>query len=369
MSINKIPAKITAILLTPLGFLLVYIFSNKPEMTERLYSEAVYPPIGKALSRLTGIIPVSVAEIIVLFLPAAFIAYILSALLRSFWHRSFSAKMLLNFTVNLLAAVSIAFFSFIILWGLNYYRLPFASIAGLEVRPASVAELESLCKSLIDRANVLRQEVSVDPEGYVDIPGSTRDILRSCYKGYAAIAGRYPQLAGSYGDPKPVLLSGLMNYTGICGVYFPFTGEANVNISIPEVTLPSTATHEMAHQRGFSREDEANYIAYLVCVNHPDINYRYSGVLLALINSMNALHRSDEELYSKLSDGYGPGIRKDLSQINEFWKKYEGPVERTSNRINNTYLKANNQKDGVKSYGRMVDLLIAEHRQQVLSHK
>lgn len=347
-----------------MGLLLVYFSSGNAEIVEQLYSETVYPSIGKILSSFTGVIPLSVAEIIVLVVPVTLIAYVAAVIKKSFGPHGFSMVPILNLSVSILMIISIVFFSFISLWGLNYYRQPFADLAGLQVRPSSVQELEGLCSSLIERADTLRQSVNVDAEGYVDVPGGTRDILQGCSKGYTAIAERYPQLSGSYGDPKPILLSELMNYTGICGVYFPFTGEANVNVSIPEATLPSTAAHEMAHQRGFSREDEANYIAYLACTHHPDVNYQYSGVLLAMIHSMNALYRSDNELHSKLAEGFSPEVRKDLDQINEFWKKYEGPVEETTERMNNTYLKANNQKDGVQSYGRMVDLLLAEYRQE-----
>ncbi len=364
MNKKRFSYRFSVVLLIPIGLLLVYFSSGNAKIVEQLYSETVYPPIGKILSRLTGVIPLSVAEILVLVAPVALIAYVAAALKKSFSHHGFSMLPILNFAANMLVIVSVVFFSFITLWGLNYYRQPFSDLAGLQIKPSSVQELESLCSSLIDRANSLRQLVNVDAEGYVDVPGSTRDILRGCSKGYTAIAERYPQLGGSYGAPKPILLSVPMNYTGICGVYFPFTGEANVNVSIPEATLPSTAAHEMAHQRGFSREDEANYIAYLACTNHPDVNYRYSGVLLATIHSMNALYRSDSGLHSKLAEGFSPEVRKDLDQLNEFWKKYEGPVEETTERVNNTYLKANNQKDGVQSYGRMVDLLIAEHRQE-----
>lgn len=364
MKESRFSYRFSVVLLIPLGLLLVYFSSGNPKMVEQLYSETVYPPIGRILSRLTGVIPLSVAEIIVLVVPVVLIAYVAAVLKKSFGLRGFSMIPILNFAVNMLMIISFVFFSFITLWGLNYYRQPFADLAGLQIRPSSVQELESLCSSLIDRANTLRQSVNVNADGYVDVPGSTRDILRGCSKGYTVIAERYPQLGGSYGDPKPILLSVPMNYTGICGVYFPFTGEANVNVSIPEVTLPSTAAHEMAHQRGFSREDEANYIAYLACSSHPDVNYRYSGVLLAMIHSMNALYRSDSGLHSRLAEGFSPEVRKDMDQINEFWKKYEGPVEETTERMNNTYLKANNQKDGVQSYGRMVDLLLAEYRQE-----
>lgn len=362
MSIKKLSHKTVIILLLPLGIALVLFSSGNPILIESFYSGKLYPPIGKMLSITTGIFPFSLAEIIVILAPIAFLVYTAAVLVKTFYSRSFKIAVLVNYITNIFVIISITAFTFLGVWGLNYYRMPFSSIAGLEVRPASVEELESLCRTLIERANELRSSVTVNEEGHVDIPGNARDILRNCYKGYDGLADRYRSLYGKYGDPKPILLSELMNYTGICGVYFPFTGEANVNVAIPESTLPSTASHEMAHQRGFSREDEANYISYLACTAHPDVNYKYSGVLLALINSMNALYKSDSAIYSRLSDSYSEDVRNDLEQINEFWKKYEGPVEKTSSRINNTYLKANNQKDGVKSYGRMVDLLIAEHR-------
>jgi len=355
--------KLTISLLLPLAMALIYVSKNSPALVERLYSEGIYLPIGQVLSRVTGILPFSVAELLFLLVPAAFIVYTIILLIKLFKGHGSSHKLIIEYAVNILLIISLGFFSFVGLWGLNYYRMPFASIAGLEVRPASIDELESTCQALIERANALRASVSKNSEGTMDIPGSSRDILNDCYRGYEVIASRYPALAGSYGNPKPILLSELMNYTGICGIYFPFTGEANVNVSIPESSLPSTAAHEMAHQRGFSREDEANYISYLACTAHPDANYKYSGILLALANSMNALHQSDQALFQKTAKGYSEGVLRDLMALNGFWKQYEGPVERTSSKINNTYLKANNQKDGVKSYGRMVDLLIAEHRQ------
>jgi len=361
--INKVILKKLAVsFLLPIGMALIYVSAKSPAIVERLYSEGMYPTIGRTLSKATGIFPFSLAELIFILAPTALIAYTAVILTRMFSDRRGRSRRLLGYIANVTVIFSAAFFTFVFIWGLNYYRMPFASIAGLEVKPASVKELEGLCQDLILRANELRTSVSTASDGSVDIPGSKRDILNNCYKGYEALSSSYPSLSGSYGNPKPILLSELMNYTGICGIYFPYTGEANVNIRIPEATLPSTAAHEMAHQRGFSREDEANYISYLACSAHPDVNYKYSGVLLALINSMNALHNADPDSYSKLSGNYSTAVRNDLVGLNAFWKKYEGPVERTSDRINNTYLKANNQKDGVKSYGRMVDLLIAEHR-------
>lgn len=363
MTYRKIIKKLIALLLIPLGAVLVHFSSKRPDLVEILFSEGAYPYIGGIISRATGIFTFSVAEIAVSLVISVFVIYTISTIIKSFFTGGINFAPLLKYLTNIIIIASVIFFTFLVTWGLNYYRMPFADIAGLEVKPASAAELESLCNTLINKANGLRLSVDTDSEGNMDIPGSSRDILNNCYKGYDAISDRYPYLRGNYGSPKPVFLSELMNYTGICGVYFPFTGEANVNVSIPDSALPYSALHEMAHQRGFSREDEANYISYLACTAHPDVNFKYSGTLLALTNSMNALYKNDFSAFTKLYENYSDGVRHDLEKLDEFWERYEGPVERTTDKINDAYLKANRQKDGVQSYGRMVDLLIAEHRQ------
>ena len=155
-----------------------------------------------------------------------------------------------------------------------------------------------------------------------------------------------------------------MSYEGISGFYFPFTGEPNVNIDIPASIIPCTVCHEMAHQRGFAREDEANFISYLVCSINPDVTFQYSGTLLALINSMNSLYKYAPQKYKTLIATYSKGLNRDLLELDQYWNYYEGPLEKLSTKINNTYLKANLQKNGVFSYGRMVDLLLAENRRQ-----
>jgi len=86
--------------------------------------------------------------------------------------------------------------------------------------------------------------------------------------------------------------------------------------------------------------------------------------MLALIYSMNALADVDYEGYKELIASYSPGMKRDLIDNMEFWSQYEGKVEEIANNINNSYLKSNGQKDGVQSYGRMVDLLLAEYREQ-----
>ena len=126
--------------------------------------------------------------------------------------------------------------------------------------------------------------------------------------------------------------------------------------------LPSTAAHESAHQHGFAREDEANFLSYLACKASGDPDLVYSGYLLATIHAMNALAGADATAFTQLSSQYSPAVLADLRYNNEFWAQYEGKVAEKVTQNNDNYLKSNEQEEGVKSYGRMVDLLIAEYK-------
>ncbi len=360
MKINKKVNSLWFVLLLPIGLILVSLSKKNPDMVEMLYSSGIYKYIGRTLSIITGIFPFSLGEIIIILTIIFVIMSIIKLIYRAL-NKGLKLRDVPSYVKKVLIVFSIIYFIFNIIWGINYYRLPFSKIANIDTRPATIIELEVLCRDLIDKTNSLKTEIELNKEN-MDDEIKPRDILKDAYKGYDEIKNIYPELKGSYGKPKGVLFSKAMSYMGITGMYFPFTGEANVNIDIPHVLLPSTATHEMAHQRGFAREDEANYIAYLTCKLHPDLDFQYSGYILALIHSMNALYRDDREKHSELSKKISDNVKKDFIEIQKYWEKYEGPIEEASNKMNNVYLKSNNQKDGVKSYGRMVDLLIAEYR-------
>lgn len=346
-----------------LGFGLQRLAARAPAWVESAYSRGLFPHIARALSTVFGWLPFSLAEVLVGLLALLALVWLADTVRRvvlqppgrcwaAAWRR-LSA---------LMAVLGAAYLAFILLWGLNYGRQPLAGSIGLQTRPSSVAELADLCSDLIDRTNSLRQQVREDANGFMRLNGSIPDALRRASLGYQRAAALYPVLAGTYSPPKGVWVSPLWSYTGIGGVYFPFTGEANVNVAVPESSIPASAAHEMAHQRGFAREDEANYIAYLVDNLHPDADFRYSGTLSALVSAMNALYAQDPARYQELAARYSPGVRRDLEQLDAYWNAHEGTVSRASNRINDQYLKTNMQAEGVGSYGRMVDLLLAEYR-------
>jgi hypothetical protein len=158
-------------------------------------------------------------------------------------------------------------------------------------------------------------------------------------------------------------LSHFWSYTGITGVYLPLLVEANVNTDQPEYLLPATADHELAHTIGFAREDEAGFVGYLAGISSPYPDYRYSSYADATVRLLNSLMATNADTYAAVAKVVPAPIWRDIAAANDYWQQFAGPVQETSNQINNAYLQANLQTDGVYSYGRMVDLLLAWYEQ------
>jgi hypothetical protein len=156
--------------------------------------------------------------------------------------------------------------------------------------------------------------------------------------------------------PKAVYFSGLMSRLGTSGVYSPFTGEPNYNAIIPDADLPFTVAHEMAHRRGFARESEANFVAFLVCTGSSHPYVRYSGYLGAL-RVLSVLRRLAPERYPAVAALLGEGPRADLRAAERFWSRYAGRLSNASRRLNDAYLRANRVRTGVRNYGEMVSLV------------
>jgi len=256
------------------------------------------------------------------------------------------------------------YLSFLVLWGLNYRRPPYAALAGLDARPATIAELRAVCEKLVAATNRAREGLPEDEAGVARLADGRSGALGRVPPGYEEAARLEPVLEGASAPAKPVRISTALSYLGISGIFSPFTGEANVNMTLPDPDVPFAACHELAHAHGFAREDEANYVGYLACTRHPDPDFRYSGLLAASVYAMNALARMDRDGHAQLDARRAPGVRRDLAALVAWAERYRGPAERVSQAVNNAYLKSQGEKEGVRSYGRMVDLLIAEDRRR-----
>jgi hypothetical protein len=244
--------------------------------------------------------------------------------------------------------------------GINYNRVPLAQALGLELRPSSAQELQLLFALLCKEATGVTENVQTDTQGYFmpakDLREESRTAMQQLGSSYSLFMTYYPQ-------PKPVLFSKGLSYLHIAGIYSPFTIEANYNRDMPPGSIPFSVCHELAHLGGFVREDEANFIAYLACRESGNSDLHYSGLLSAISYVLNALY--DEiriEEYRELYQELPAQVQRDLQQRFAYWQDFSGPVAEVSRSVNDIYLKANDQSEGVKSYGHMVDLLLAYYK-------
>ena len=352
--------------LIPISFLLILLAKNSRFFAEQVFAQHIYKWFSQFISIIIGIFPFSLAELFIYTLPITGIFLLGRYLVRIIRSKENRIQLVLKGLLNILCTLSVGIFLFVILSGMNYYRASFSSYSGLEIRESTIDELYALTESLAFQANELREETyGRNEKGVFALTESKFKVAKLADQAMDELAKTYSVLKGRYSAPKPVLSSKLMSYTEITGIFFPFTMEANVNTDIPDYTIPATMLHELAHLRGFMREDEANYIAYLAGMASDSAELKYSSTMLALIISGNALYEQDPDMYFKIRSQYSEGVLKDIRANSEYWTKYEDTVISTvSNKMNDTYLKANNQTDGVKSYGRMVDLLLANYRKE-----
>ncbi|MCL2579255.1 MAG: DUF3810 domain-containing protein [Oscillospiraceae bacterium] len=351
-------------LLLPFSFLLSGLAATNPYLTELVYSRGIYPVLAGIFGRVFGLFPFSAAEFIVFGGIAVVIGYLAVQIYRMVKRRDVKQRAL-HILATLCCIGGVVYFLFTALCGLNYHRVTFADQSGLVIRPSSIPELAAVYAELVEKANALRPLVAETQDGVMTLyPDSMFTVARRAPQGFAQLAEHYPVFAGFTPPPKPVLASRGMSWLGIGGVYFPFTFEGNVNVDMPDFNIPFTMLHELAHFKGFMREDEANFIAYIAAREMDDIAFQYSGVVMALIYSGNALFAADRELYRNITAGLYPGVMRDFADNAAYWRQFEGPISEAATAMNDAYLRHNRQLDGVYSYGRMIDLMLADYRQR-----
>jgi hypothetical protein len=148
----------------------------------------------------------------------------------------------------------------------------------------------------------------------------------------------------------------------LSGFFFPWTLEANINKDVPIFRMPAIMAHEQAHVRGFMRENEANFLTYLIARHTRNGDLKYSCLLLSFNYVMNALYKASKEQHREVLEKLSPRVLHDLRSEQAYWEKYRTSFAVASQKINNAYLKANAQHDGVASYGRVIDMMVSEHK-------
>lgn len=351
-------------LLFPAGLLLLAAARYIPGFAD-IYYEIIYKPLGGIFGSITGLLPFSLMEAAIAF-AVGLLVYWVSKLVSECKN---GKKAVLGYFCGVLkkifAVAAAVFFLFAIFSGTNYYREGFAEKTGIAVEKSSVSELYDLCGYLLSEAAEAGKDLEHSENGETLFPENDFHMAKKAKAEFEKFAGGYDFMKmgfGFFGRPKPVIFSEVMAYLQISGVYSPYTFEANICKAGPDFLRGSTMMHEQSHLRGFMNEAEANFIAWLACSESEDPYFRYSGNCLALLYSMNALYAADYELWYELRMSYPDYISADMKAQNAYIEAHETKVAEVSDAVNDTYLKLNDQQEGTRSYGKMVDLLLAYRR-------
>lgn len=259
--------------------------------------------------------------------------------------------------LDVLSAVSIGYFTFHLLWAFNYYRLPLHKALNIE-RDYTTEALVATTERLISTVNTVHIAITNNDTIKVDMPYSKTELLQKVPKGYDKLSKKFPHLAYQPKSVKRSIYSLPLTYMGFSGYLNPFTNEAQIDGLIPTFKYPTTASHEVAHQLGYAAENEANFIGSMAAMHHDDIYFKYSGYAFALRHCLHEIYRRDPKQYETLVAKVNKGILKNYQEVRDFWDSYQNPTEPLFKSTYDTFLKANNQIDGMESYSYVVALLV-----------
>lgn len=317
-------------------------------------------PIGRAtLAYLTNWLPFSIGEMLILLIPFLLIALITLAYRRysDTWRDAFV------YMGTLFSAICVIFILFVWNFAAGYYAPSLDQKLELDRTEVSAEELGETAAHLADEITALHEEITFLSSGESLMPYSYSEMNQKLMEAYRRAYEKYNFLDRFSSSLKPVMLSHPMSYTHITGVYTFFTGEANLNVNFPDYTVPYTAAHELAHQRGIAREDEANFVAFLVCMESDDPYIRYSAYLNVYEYVASALANTAPDRYREIRASLPYEILAEQAAYSAFFEQYrENVAANVTQATNDAYLKAQGAKEGTRSYNMVVDLTVAYFR-------
>ncbi len=337
---------------------LLHVISANSEAFSDFINQNVSRWVRFLLAHVTNLIPFSFAEMLIIGLPIIFVTLCVYSVKKY----SDTTRHMLVFIGIALSLLSVFYTLFFWGFGVGYNGAPLEDKLELERAQVSAQELKETAEILIEKTNEAAQDVIFRKSGFSVMPYNIGELSDKLCEAYESSYKKYDFITPLTSNLKPVILSEPWAYTHITGVYSYFTGEANINVAFPDYTVAYTAAHEMAHQRGIAPEDEANFVAFLVCLESDDPYIRYSGYANMLEYVLNALYRADSKAYTELYRHIDNTIRREFAAYSDFFSKYrDSAASNVADKVNDTYLKLNGT-EGSKSYGLVVDIAVAYYK-------
>ena len=347
---------------TFLGSVAVYLLSRFVPIFAEYWTRYPAQWIRFLLAKITGWIPFSFAEAVIVCLPILSIAFIVASSYST--KRDDSDANFFKWIRPLISLLLVILMLFCGAFGPAYGRYKLADNLSLEQSDVSSDELFTTAIKVANLAKNDLDQISFDLTGESIIPFDYGTLVEKMNIAFEKYADDVDFISHFSSNPKAIALSKPMTYTHISGVYTFMTGESNINTNYPDFLMPYTMAHEMAHQRGIAREDEANFVAYLVCIGSDDPYIRYSGYANMLNYLTTPLASASMERYRDFVINYMPiEISYEFSAYSQFFDKYRDSVaSEVTGTVNNTFLQSQGQDAGTKSYGLVVDLAVAYYK-------
>ncbi len=323
------------------------------------YNQTAGAFVRAVLAYLTMYLPFSLAETVIIGLPVL-LAMMIYISIRCFKKSEDSATRCI---VGLFSILTFMYSIFVLGYGMGYHGTSLASKLQLEEKAVTADELKQTAEILLEEMTPILDEIVFSDGGQSYMPYTLDEMNGKLNDTYIKSSEKYPFIQKLRSKIKYIVLSEPMTYTHISGVYSYYTGEANLNINFPDYTLPFTAAHEFAHQRGIAPENEANFVAFLICSESDDPYIRYSGYLNMFEYVTNALYMANSDMYYEVISKTDSRARYEMIAYSEFFEKYrESVASEVSDVVNDTYLKTQGQSSGSASYGLVVDLAVAYYK-------
>ena len=333
-------------------WLLISFARKNPDIVEKYYSRIFYPLIFDLHRFFLDLIPFSLGDLL-------YVALTLFVLKTTFKKISCWWVKPLNLLLDFGALLILVVWIFHISWGFNYHRLSLSDQLQIPIEYNEEDLIDRLDK-IIDESNQWHNRLVSSDTLAVTFPFSREQVSEKITLYHPV----YHETLLYASKVKKSLLSLPLSYMGYSGYLNPFTLESQVNARMPIQSFITTSLHETAHQIGYAAEKEANFIAYLSSITSEDPYIQYAGNTFAFRYLFNELYKLDSKIAKSKLKRLNPGILKNFKEVNDFWKKYENPFEIIFDKTYDSYLKANGQKSGIKSYNEMVGLVINYHKNE-----
>ena len=342
-------------LLADLALVVLFLLTRNNRAWMNALTTHVTEPLKHAVARVTYLVDFSVAEVLCVAAAVAAVLWVVYTIYRIVR----SAHKWQALYVGVLGAACAALTIYVgmtLLWGVNYYTDSFQDKSGIYAREATVEELEELTQIFAQGVLETYDEVKRDENGL--FAESREDIFAASTDIYQHVYDEFPFLELEDREPKALKLSEFLSIMDFTGFFFPFTGEANLNVHSPAMYLPVTIIHELTHLRGIASEQECNFLGIVASTASDNPVYQYSGWLYGYVYAGNALYGVDQEAWAAIRATIPEEVVADLRYHSAYWSSYEGPVSEVASDAYDSFLKGYGDEDGVQSYGTVVDLLI-----------